>query len=120
MFIYAFCLLTWISCDKKSGLDFTVYNESDVSIDSVVIRTSGKDARAVIGRIEPDSSGTNFLDMTDVPPVDGQYYVSITAGDTTWEDPIGYYTNGSPFEKKIEIWFSPSDSIRYESTTSTD
>ena len=120
IFVSAFCFLTLSSCEQKSGLDFTVYNGSDVAIDSVVIRTSSKDARVVIGKIEPDSNGTNFLDMTNASKVDGDYYVSIVNGSDTYEDHVGYYTNGFPSDKKIEIWFFPPDSIRYASTPRGD
>jgi hypothetical protein len=118
--VFSFLLSSLISCEKKYGLDFTVHNGSGLAVDSVVIATSGKDARVVIGHIEPDSSGTSFLDMTNVPPVDGNYYVSIIKGKNTFEDHIGYYTNGFPTDKKIEIWLSPKDSVRYVYILRTD
>ena len=112
--ILAFLGLLLVSCNShQRRIRLVIHNNHERPIDSVVVTTSTNSSRVSIGNIEPGFSREDFLDMSDEPYADGDYHVSIIAGTITYLNNIGYFTNGSPVEKKLEIWFS-RDTIRYE------
>jgi hypothetical protein len=82
-----------------------------VTIDSVRITTSDKGSTIKLVDIKKGLKKEEFLSMRDILKVDGDYHVEINTPGVTKINNIGYYTNGAPQDKEIDIYFY-DDSIK--------
>lgn len=114
------CFVTILtSCTDRQGIEFIIYNNSQLTIDSVIVTTTNLESKIRLDDIKPGLDKIAFLNMDNISKVDGDYSVEIITDSITYKNKIGYYTNGFPSERKIEIWFS-QDSIKYKPTLRAD
>lgn len=98
-------VLSLSSCfkHKEKGIDFEIKNESELTIKEIKFYTSEKTTIAEFHKIEPNESTTSFLAMKNNQS-DGGYVLEFTRSDGQKEiSSNGYYTNGSPLDRKISL-----------------
>lgn len=99
------------SCDliKENGINYKIVNNSNSTINDIVISTSEKVDSSVIKSIAPNKSAKGFLIMKNAH-TDGSYTLTFNHADGSKEYALGgYYTNGIA----LNSW------IRFEIQTDT-
>ena len=102
--ILSFLLIftTLISCNlKKNGITSKIKNSSDDTIINVTF-LSDKNSKLEYGKIEPNETIEEFLDMTNNHKGDGAYKLKFERENGKKEQIIfGYYTNGGALNKEV-------------------
>lgn len=103
--ILVFSLLMLISCQNENKAKFEISNNSGNTIDSISIKSFDHNLNTHYLKLKHGESQTYFLDMKDIPQVDGDYLLSFRINNKVQKRRFGYFTNGSPLEQltKIEI-----------------
>lgn len=103
------------SCSFGDNAEFKITNSSNERIDSISIKTSEESIFDSFISIESGETSEYYIDMTDLPTVEGQYSLSFkrASSDSFEIKDFGYFTNGNPLEKLIRI-FIEQDSVRIE------
>lgn len=110
---YVLSFFILLSCQSRIGLTVFVHNETFTPIDSLIIATSDFGSMISFNDLKPKSYAEQFLDMEDIIKTDGSYFVKLINGTRQSEDHFGYYTNGFPLEKRIDV-FIENDTIIYK------
>jgi hypothetical protein len=107
---YYFALLTIVlsllSCndDYTVGAKFWVINLTDSKVDSINIKSNNQTAKSKFISLKNNESKAYFLDMTDIPKIDGDYNLVFNDGDGKQHlKTFGYFTNGYPSEDSTII-----------------
>jgi hypothetical protein len=96
-----------MSCSPP-GVQVEIRNRSDQPIDSIRVYTSTKASEIVFVRINGGETQSQFLNMDEEPGVDGNFFVTYSHGSATYHEPMSYFTNGVPQEKKLSIVVAPN------------
>ncbi len=97
-------LVFFTSCQNDIKAKFEITNQTANLIDSINIKAYDHQANPNYLKLESGQSKTYWLDMTDLPKVDGDYLL-------TYKDKklinrrvrFGYFTNGFSLEKVTKI-----------------
>ena len=109
--IYITTIAILTSCTSRNEISFVIENTTKFQIDSLKIEANDNKNAEFIS-LNSMQSKKYTLDMTKIIKVDGSYNLSYKInGDQRFHN-FGYYTNGSPLEKFIELKIS-ADSISY-------
>lgn len=114
---FAVLILLLSSCDSKTTLKFEISNDSNTRIDSLRIIPSGYESDYFIS-IASNKATEYIMDMTDIVKVDGDYQIDfIKDSNIRISKTFGYYTNGYPIEKLIQVKIN-NDTIIFDSELS--
>ncbi len=103
-FLYIFSILLLSSCSSEIKAKFEIENKTNFVIDSINIKSFDHERKSQFITLEPDQIETYWLDMTDLPKVDGDYLLTFKRNETSKElKRFGYFTNGYPLEKVTKI-----------------
>ncbi|MDD2345530.1 MAG: hypothetical protein PHI36_06510 [Bacteroidales bacterium] len=102
-FIILIISLMMISCQNENKAKFEITNNSGNTIDSICIKSFSHNLNTHYLKLEHSESQTYFLDMTDIPQVDGDYLLSFRINNNLEKRRFGYFTNGSPLEQRTKI-----------------
>ena len=91
-----------ISCQREVKAKFEITNNTDNVIDSINIRSFDNESNPNYLRLTSGQCQTYWLDMTNLPKVDGDYLLTYK-GYMYKTIRFGYFSNGSPMEKVIKI-----------------
>ena len=91
-----------ISC-SPTGIQVEITNKSDQPIDSIRVYTSTNASEILFVRLNNGETQSQFLNMAKEPAVDGNFFVTYRQGSATYHEPMSYFTNGAPVEKKLSI-----------------
>jgi hypothetical protein len=88
-------------CDNKIIAKFEITNQTEEQLDSVFVKTADNTQLLDYISLKKNETKTYFLDMTNLPKVDGDYILSynVTNDETSKQVRFGYYTNGYPEEE---------------------
>lgn len=96
-------LTTACISNGNKGVEVTIDNQSDFEIKNIVVTTSEHQSKVDLPKIEVHQKNKAFLSMKD-HLVDGHYLLEFTKDDSIKETKsFGYYTNGVPLDKEINI-----------------
>jgi hypothetical protein len=100
-----FLTLFSLSCSSKVEAVFEIKNSTNQGIQNLTIKPDAYENNHI--SIEPHSKAILKTDMTNLPKVDGSYYLSFQSNDKFRELYFGYYSNGYPSESitRIDIHF---------------
>ena len=85
---------------------FEISNMTDQSIDSINIKPFDHESNSNFIHLEPGESQVYWLEMTELPKVDGDYLLTFKRNQNNKQiKRFGYFTNGYPLEEitKIQI-----------------
>ena len=103
--IYITTLAILSSCTWRNEISFEIENMSKFQIDSLKIEANDNKNDEFIS-LKSNESKDYILDMNDIIKVDGFYNLSYKInGDKRFHN-FGYYTNGAPSERFVEIKIS--------------
>ncbi len=97
-----FVVVFFYSCQSRIKAKFEITNETEMLIDSINIKSFVHNSNPNLLKLESGQSQLYWLDMTNLPKVDGDYLL-------TYRDSIlktirfGYFMNGFPMEKVTKI-----------------
>lgn len=115
-------LLMLSSCGSESDMPYgsdyiemKVTNQSDSELDSVWVYCDGHKYRSKAFNLNSGKSKSVQLDMRGLPVADGSYRIEFNRRNSSTKESIsfGYYTNGSPTEKAIDIVLE-TDTVRFK------
>ena len=109
---YIILLATLSACTQKNEITIDIKNSTEVRIDSLQIQANENRNDQFIS-LEANERKKYILDMTNIIKVDGSYNMTYLINGIRKYHNFGYYTNGSPLERLVEIKFF-SDTIRIE------
>ncbi len=105
------------SCNlSKSGIEVTIENKSDFTIENLIFSTSENLAELKFDKIEPNENVSDFLTMKD-NKIDGSYVLKFTQNGKKKTQHYGYYTNGGTLDKWVEFKIKNDTVIRKFSGT---
>lgn len=95
------------SCQNEIKAKFEITNRTNTVIDSINIKSNDHNNTSDFIKLEKDESKIYFMDMTDLPKVDGDYLLSFRPQNTgvVRFERFGYFTNGYPLEDVTKIIF---------------
>ena len=103
-FLYIVSILLLSSCSSEIKAKFEIENKTNFIIDSINIKSFDHERKSQFIKLEPDQIETYWLDMTDLPKVDGDYLLTFKRNENSKElKRFGYFTNGYPLEKVTKI-----------------
>jgi len=103
-FLYIVSILLLSSCSSETKAKFEIENKTNFVIDSINIKSFDHERKSQFIKLEPDQIETYWLDMTELPKVDGDYLLTFKRNETSKElKRFGYFTNGYPLEKVTKI-----------------
>lgn len=94
------------SCDRKVIANFELVNKTNQKIDSINIVSFDDNLARNFTWLEPNETKSYQFDMTNLPKVDGDYFLTFKTdsfGNSFRR--FGYFTNGFPMEKITIISF---------------
>lgn len=100
-----------ISCTRKNEISFEIENMTKFQLDSLKIEANDNKNFKFIS-VNSMQSKKYTLDMADIIKVDGSYNLSYKINGNQRFHNFGYFTNGSPSEKFIDLKIFV-DSISY-------
>ncbi|WP_018676262.1 hypothetical protein [Riemerella columbina] len=96
-------LTTACNFNNNKGLKVTIDNQSDFEIRNIVVTTSEHQSKVDLPKIGVHQKYEAFLSMKK-HSMDGHYLLEFTKDDSIKETKsFGYYTNGAPLDKEINI-----------------
>lgn len=98
-----FTVIIFYSCQSSIKAKFEITNKTEISIDSINIKSFDHNPNSIFLKLEPGQSQTYWLDMTDLPKVDGDYLLTYKDSIINYHR-FGYFTNGFPMEKVTNIF----------------
>lgn len=99
-------LILLISCDSDIKAKFEITNQTNSVIDSVNIKSFDHLSNQSFITLKVGESKIYWLNMTNLPKVDGDYLLTFKKNQANKEiKRFGYFTNGYPLEEitKIQI-----------------
>jgi hypothetical protein len=116
IFLLVIPFLIFFSCNNEIIAKFEITNKTYTIIDSLNISSFDYQINKNYINLKPGETKEYFLDLTDLPKVDGDYFLRFIYLDSNKKESerFGYYTNGYPLEKLIQIKIS-RDTIAYNS-----
>ena len=99
-------LILLISCDSDIKAKFEITNQTNSVIDSVNIKSFDHLSNQSFITLKAGESKIYWLNMTNLPKVDGDYLLTFKKNQANKEiKRFGYFTNGYPLEEitKIQI-----------------
>jgi hypothetical protein len=103
-FLYIISILLLSSCSSEIKAKFEIENKTNHVIDSINIKSFDHERKSQFIKLEPDQTETYWLDMTELPKVDGDYLLTFKRNRTNKEiERFGYFTNGYPLEEVTKI-----------------
>lgn len=106
--IYLVVLLT-ISCQKSEtkGVQVEIVNQAENTISEIKFYTSNGKDTLDLGELEPNEASNGFLSM-EFEQSDGSYILDFKRKNLQIDHFVsGYFTNGAPSDKKIEVTILP-------------
>jgi hypothetical protein len=102
--IFAITLII-VSCNYSVKAKFEITNKTNRVVDSIGINSSGHKENSNFITLKPEETKTYWLDMTDLPKIDGDYLLTFKGSEKyyTVYKRFGYFTNGYPLEEKTKI-----------------
>ncbi len=93
------------SCQYEIKAKFEITNRTDTVIDSINIKSNDHENISDYIKLEKDEIKIYFMDMTDLPKVDGDYLLTYKPQNTgvSQFERFGYFTNGYPLEDITRI-----------------
>lgn len=83
---------------------FEISNMTDQSIDSINIKPFDHESNSNFIHLVPGESQIYWLEMTELPKVDGDYLLTFKLNQNNKQmKRFGYFTNGYPLEEITEI-----------------
>jgi hypothetical protein len=102
--LYIISILLLSSCSSEIKAKFEIENRTNYVIDSINIKSFDHERKSAFIKLEPDQTETYWLDMTELPKVDGDYLLTFKRNRTNKEiERFGYFTNGYPLEEVTKI-----------------
>tara|TARA_B100001778_G_scaffold317526_1_gene305287 strand:+ start:338 stop:712 length:375 start_codon:yes stop_codon:yes gene_type:complete len=105
--LYQFLLVASIvltSCEADIEAKFEITNHTNTTIDSINIKSFDHSPNENFITLEAGESKVYWLNMSNLPKVDGDYLLSYKQNKNSSKiKRFGYYTNGYPTEKLTEI-----------------
>lgn len=95
-----------VSCQNEINAKFEITNKTYNTLDSINIKSFDHKLNTNFLNLEQGETQIYFLDMTELPKVDGDYLLTFKENPTNTKlKRFGYFTNGYPSEEvtKIEI-----------------
>lgn len=103
-FIYIIAILLLSSCSSEIKAKFEIENRTTHIIDSINIKSFDHKRNSQFINLEPGEIEIYWLDMTELPKVDGDYLLTFKRNRTNKViKRFGYFTNGYPLEKLTKI-----------------
>lgn len=92
------------SCISEEGIYVEVTNISDKVVKDIKVFTSDQKSFVNFDNMRSQSSTEKFLDMSNTTESDGGYMINfIRENGSEHTSGGGYYTNGSPMDRKIHF-----------------
>ena len=90
------------SCKQlRHGIDVTVTNVTSNTIYNITVE-AGTDALIEIDSLLSNTTVTKYLDMRQLPKIDGSYMVTfMLPHGEQFKEPYGYFTNGYPVNYEL-------------------
>lgn len=106
------CILILFGCNYKK-MPMTICNQSGKSIEKIKAMTFNEESQTPNFSLNTDECKKIKLDMSDITLSDGSFLLAIEANSKLSKNKFGYYTNGWPSERKIEVDIINRDSLTY-------
>ena len=102
-FKLALTVLMIASCSRNSKVEtiFEIINSTNQVVDSLTIQPDEDGSNHMV--IQPNGKAILKTDMTNMPKVDGSYYLGFKSKETFRGLNFGYYSNGYPLESITRI-----------------
>ena len=115
IFLIIVATMLFISCDSDIRAKFEITNNSEFTIDSLNIKSFDHEQTSENISIKPNERKIYFMDMTNLPKVDGDYLLSFKRGKNGIKEVkrFGYFTNGYQIEKLTKIKIE-SDTVIFD------
>lgn len=111
-FLFLFFLI-FSSCNifSENRIKVEIKNLSEKTVENIKVYTSDKKAILKFDEVKPGKSIENFLNMTNTTNSDGSYIIEFRRRNGILvKSGGGYYTNGSPTNKKI-VFLIKNDTV---------
>ncbi|MDH2207547.1 MULTISPECIES: hypothetical protein [Empedobacter] len=89
------------SCTYKKGIKIKIINDSSFKIENV--KFSAENSFIYVKKLEKGKNFNNVLDMNNISHGDGSYQLTYKINNLTKSINTGYFTNGKPLDKNMQI-----------------
>ena len=104
LFTLILVILSLTACKSEVKAKFEIINQTQGTIDSINIKSFDHHSTPNYLKLEPGESQIYWLDMNDLPKVDGDYLLSYKSKkQKIIRKRFGYFTNGFPSKNITKI-----------------